>query len=210
MDLLIREEYIKSNLKFTDDGRLMDGDLCVMMDWETPIMKHSAEIICKNGGKILNIGFGLGIIDSFIQKYNIEEHYIIECHPDVLLKMKDDGWYDLDNVKILEGFWQDFIDDLGEFDGVYFDTWKESDFYVFLEKSKHIVKKGGIMTFFNSGPIAPERNHIPNCMNEILEKNFTIKSEIIKFDFKNRNIDGMEYYWEKHRNESPITICTRK
>ena len=109
-----------------------------------------------------------GIIDSFIQENNIDEHYIIECHPDVLKKMKEDGWYEKKNVTILEGFWEDFIDGINGFDGVYFDKWVEQNFNVFLEKSSKIIKPGGIMTFFNSGPIAPERNNVSNCVLEIL------------------------------------------
>ena len=30
-----------------------------MMDWEEDIMKDAAALICRDGGKILNIGFGI-------------------------------------------------------------------------------------------------------------------------------------------------------
>lgn len=49
---MLKEDYFKSKLVYTEDVRLMDGDLCVMMDWEEDMMKKSAEIVCKNGGKI--------------------------------------------------------------------------------------------------------------------------------------------------------------
>ena len=74
------------------DNRLLDQNARpVMMGWEDPIMKDAAALICKEGGKILNVGFGLGLIDNYIQSYNVDEHWIIEAPPDVQDKMKKDG-----------------------------------------------------------------------------------------------------------------------
>ena len=39
---------------------LDEKDYEIMMDWETPIMKEHAKIVTKNGGDILEIGFGMG------------------------------------------------------------------------------------------------------------------------------------------------------
>jgi protein arginine N-methyltransferase 2 len=39
----------------------------VMMGWEGPLMVRHAAIICSRGGTVLNVGFGLGLIDSAIQ-----------------------------------------------------------------------------------------------------------------------------------------------
>ena len=57
-------------------------------------------------------------------------HVIIEPHPDVLQRMKSLGWYTKPGVKILEGKWQDFIENeeflaIGGFDIVYTDTFSE-------------------------------------------------------------------------------------
>ena len=38
-----------------------------MMGWEGPLMVHHAAEICAAGGDILNVGFGLGLIDEEIQ-----------------------------------------------------------------------------------------------------------------------------------------------
>lgn len=35
------------------------------------------------GGDVLNVGFGLGIIDTAIQSHRPRSHTIIEAHPDV-------------------------------------------------------------------------------------------------------------------------------
>lgn len=39
-----------------------------MMGWEAPLMEQHARVICRQGGgHYLNVGFGLGIIDTHIQ-----------------------------------------------------------------------------------------------------------------------------------------------
>jgi protein arginine N-methyltransferase 2 len=39
-----------------------------MMGWEAPLMEQHARVICgQGGGHYLNVGFGLGIIDTHIQ-----------------------------------------------------------------------------------------------------------------------------------------------
>jgi hypothetical protein len=106
------------------------------------------------GLRILNVGFGLGIvgvthavvgswtclliedllytqIDSYFQTLPVppSTHTIIEPHPDVLRHMRNQGWYDKEGVTILEGKWQDFVgtellEDMA-FDAVYTDTFSE-------------------------------------------------------------------------------------
>ena len=80
-------------VKYTyKDNNLYDSSgHAIMMDWESDWMKTSADIVCRGGGDILNIGFGLGLVDSFIQKHNPKSHTIIECHSDVLNHMKENG-----------------------------------------------------------------------------------------------------------------------
>jgi len=85
----------------------------------------------ETGLKVLNVGFGLGIIDSYFQALPIppSTHVIIEPHPDVLKYMREQGWYDKKGVIVFEGKWQDFVgatmlDDM-VFDAVYTDTFSE-------------------------------------------------------------------------------------
>jgi protein arginine N-methyltransferase 2 len=140
----ISHEYLNQNLTYTDDGRLLaeNGD-SVMMEWERPIMEVSAELITKKKGKILNVGFGMGIIDSEIQKYDVEEHWIIEAHPDVYKKMFEDGWHLKPNVKILLGDWRWYLQYLPKFDGIYIDTWDE-EIHSFHEYIPNILSQDGV------------------------------------------------------------------
>ena len=39
-----------------------------MMGWEAPLMVHHAAVICAGGGRdVMNVGFGLGLVDQAIQ-----------------------------------------------------------------------------------------------------------------------------------------------
>lgn len=157
-----QETYLHTKLEYTDDALVTkenrDG---VMMDWETQIMKLAADSIFPDSknlseATVLNIGFGMGIIDSFIQEKNPKHHYICEAHPDVLEKMKKDGWYEKPNVTVLEGRWQDSLNKLLDngnvfFDGIYYDTFSEhyEDMLDLYDIIVGLIKPEGVFSFFN-------------------------------------------------------------
>ena len=139
-----QEKYLSSNLLIYSN-RLLDSDNnAVMMSWETEIMERSAEALlpCRNL-RVLNVGHGMGIIDGFFQSKGPSAHHIIEAHPTVLAKMRENGWYDKPNVTVHEGKWQDVMPKLASestyFDAIYFDTFGEEykDLREFF--SEHVV-----------------------------------------------------------------------
>jgi protein arginine N-methyltransferase 2 len=56
----------------------MDDD-AVMMSWERPLMQaHTSLLTCNQKNKrVLNVGFGMGIIDTALQEYDpsLHRHY---------------------------------------------------------------------------------------------------------------------------------------
>lgn len=119
------QEYLEQKLHY-DDNKLMDeNNDAVMMGWEAPLMVEHAKVMCpREGLDVLNVGFGLGLIDDELQKYKPRNHYIIEAHPDVYAHMKKLGWDKKPGVTILFGRWQDVVPTLTQtFDGIFFDTY---------------------------------------------------------------------------------------
>ena len=122
-------------------------------------MSQSADVLLHQPNlRILNIGFGMGIIDSHIQNHTNKPstHHIIEAHTEVLSQMQANGWMDKPNVVIHQGKWQDVLPSLileGQtFDAIYFDTFAESysEFREFFsEQVIGVLDQEGRWSFFN-------------------------------------------------------------
>jgi protein arginine N-methyltransferase 2 len=148
---------LSRKLEFTKDQqggeRLVDSDMNgVMMGWEDPLMLLHADLITKDRAprlRVLNVGFGLGLIDTYLQNSHPSSHTIIEAHPDVYQKMINDGWDK--KVTILFGRWQDVKDQLQVYDAIFFDTFGEymDDLKEFHELLPNILREDGIYSFFN-------------------------------------------------------------
>lgn len=152
------KEFLGFKAEFDGENNLSIGGNQVMQDWETPAMKLSADVVCKEGDKILEIGLGLGISANFIQKNKPKEHVIIEAHPDVVKFGKKKFSNEIKNsMKIIEGMWHDVMPTLQEeyFDGIFFDSYQFSHLEkkIFKEKAFpmmfRLLKKGGILTIFS-------------------------------------------------------------
>ena len=151
------ENYLQSTLRF-QNGRILDSaGNGVMMAWETDIMQRSADLlVTRPGSRVLNIGHGMGIIDTFLQDKHPSAHHIIEAHTGVQERMRAGGWYDKQTITIHEGRWQDVIPKIIEqgilFDAIYFDTFAEDykalrDF--FSDCIIGLLDDGGKFGFFN-------------------------------------------------------------
>ena len=130
--------------KFTDNS-ILKGKRIVMHSWETPIMEKMAEWVCRRGGDILEIGFGMGIAANFIQQYNINSHTICDNNIEVIERLKN--WaIDKKNIKIVEGDWRQNIDNFGKYDGILFDTF--DDMYIDKFKKETVYQLSKFQTNF--------------------------------------------------------------
>jgi len=172
---------------FRGDSLTSKNGNSIMMEWERGWMKRIAEIICNKGGDILNIGFGMGIVDSFISDSNIDSHTIMEIHPDVLFYMKNNGWYE--KASVVEGDWRTNIHKLGTYDGIFFDTFGGTleDFTNgILLKLKTFLKVGGVFSFWY--PHNEENSSLNSfCANNDLSIEYVnLPIDIPKQQHKNR------------------------
>ena len=86
--------YLSRPVRYDGDDKLLDTENdAVMMDWEAPLMRIHAAVMCAGGGDTLNVGFGMGIIDGYVVGENeTRSHTIVEAHPDVHAHMLRQGW----------------------------------------------------------------------------------------------------------------------
>ena len=137
--------FEEDKIYYTDEGTTFE----VMMNWEDDIMKASADYVCENGGDILEIGFGMGISAGYIQANDINSHTIIENHPQVIEKAKT--WAEgKSNVTIIEGDWYDVKDSLSTYDGIFYDTWADSNTENFKTVLPTLTKSGAKTTWWNN------------------------------------------------------------
>ena len=183
--------FDKSRYYYIDDKLVNDKGESVMMGWERPIMKKVSEIITNRGGDILNIGFGMGIVDTFIQETNPKTHTIVESHPDVQKKMISDGWDKKKNVTLHFNKWQNIIHKIGKFDGIYIDTWYDDVVRYIKPLIDNCLKVGGVFSMWYN---PAEHNQILKTLN----KNYSVEYVKIKNDglippAKEQNSNGNYY-----------------
>lgn len=143
----------------------------IMQVWETPYMKHLAQIATSRGGNVLEVGFGMGISAGFIQKSKkVKNHTIIECHPVMIANCKKKFSRNIKKGRMVlkEGFWEDVIQKMPakSFDGILFDSCpldKEVEFFQFFpffKEAFRLLKDDGVLTYFSDEPLRISKVHM--------------------------------------------------
>ncbi len=154
-------------------GQLRIGDLTVMEDWQTKLMRRLAEIVTRHHGDVLEVGFGLGLSATAIQEFGARSHTIVECNAaivDRFTRWKSD--HTAARIQLLEGRWQDCVDRLGEYDGILFDIYpltKAEMFKAvvqdvtlaqpFFDVAARHLAPGGVFTYFTAELDSLSREH---------------------------------------------------
>jgi guanidinoacetate N-methyltransferase len=142
----------------------------IMQSWEAPLMKAMAESVCSVGDNVLEIGYGLGICTSELQKNNPRLHVIVECNRSLATWART-HWADNINkcsIVVIQGFWDEVCahGDLSEtlllkkfgangFDGIVFDTFPFSaeelrrNHFAFFATANRLLVPGGKLTYFS-------------------------------------------------------------
>jgi protein arginine N-methyltransferase 2 len=186
----LEQEYLNNDINIID-GILYSSSPNVSVDImstdEDLIMEESANILCQNRGTVLNVGFGLGVIDNYIKRHNPKEHHIIEIHPKVYNLAVQQGFNK--TAKLYLGDWQDIIQEFilkgKKFDAIYFDTYtfsrEKKQWAMFGKIVNKILNPNGIFSYFND--IASKSEKIEDILEPFKwEKNkkYIPYSQIIK------------------------------
>ncbi len=147
----------------------------VMEDWEQGYMDMLGAIAASKGGRVLELGYGMGLSSTAIQSHPIDSHIVIECHPDVIKKAVSDCKPALDNgrMHIYSGFWEDVTPTLASsiFDGILFDTYplKEEEIhgqhFWFFKEAYRLLKPGGILTYYSDEATHLSKPHVQKLVN---------------------------------------------
>ncbi len=163
----IRQKWLDAPIFITRDKLRICGHP-IMESWEDNYMKLLAEIATKNGGAILEVGFGMGISAKYIQKRQITKHIIIEANKQVWKTIFDFQKQTNFSIEPILGFWEDTIKTIpsNSIDGILFDTYplrkKEihCNHFKFFPEAYRILKPNGILTYYSDEVDNFSPNHL--------------------------------------------------
>ncbi|KAJ1019400.1 hypothetical protein NDA16_004517 [Ustilago loliicola] len=172
---------------------------------------------------VLNVGFGLGIIDSIIQTHTPTRHVIIEAHPDAIAYTRTLGFDKIPGVEIFQGRWEDYIKDsddeqdiarmtaLGTFDAIYWDTYSQdySDIKRFFEALPNLLNgpESRFSFFHGLGATNQFFYDVYTRISELdlREIGLTTRWEVIEPEIKQEEWEGVKQkYWTLDRYYCPI------
>lgn len=145
----------------------------IMEDWQIPIMRAMAGLATESHGDVLEVGFGRGVSSAMIQERGVRSHTIIECNDTVVERFH--RWregYPEQDIRLVHDLWQDTIDGLGRFDGIFFHTYplNEEEYMRYVNGSvtfaEHFfpaaaahLRAGGVFTYLTNEIDSLSRAH---------------------------------------------------
>jgi amino acid adenylation domain-containing protein len=115
-------DWDKSHARY-DSTQLVIAGQQVMQDWEAPLMEAMAKVVTETHGDVLELGFGMGISATYIQKFGVRSYTVVEYNDEVVKRFHE--WkrqFPGRDIRLIHGRWQNVTDQLGTYDGAFFDT----------------------------------------------------------------------------------------
>lgn len=165
-----KTDWCTSSAAYSEHNLVIAGHP-VMQDWEEGYMAALAGIVGERGGRTLEIGYGLGLSTRHVLKMDaVEEHWIIECHPDVVSRALEDLRDELavGRAHLVSGFWEDVVDEFADehFDGILFDTYPLSEdeihanHFPFFTHAHRLLRPGGVFTYYSDEESELSTSHL--------------------------------------------------
>jgi guanidinoacetate N-methyltransferase len=145
----------------------------IMEDWQIPVMKAMAAMVTTAPGDVLEVGFGRGVSADFIQAGSPRSHTVVECNASVIERFH--AWRAARphrDIRLIEGLWQERVESLGQYDGIFFHTWPlDEDEYAetvvrgvtfaepFFPVAAAHLRPGGVFTYLTNEADSLSRAH---------------------------------------------------
>ncbi|MER5974298.1 class I SAM-dependent methyltransferase [Streptomyces sp. NPDC002055] len=135
-----------------------------MQEWEAPLMRRSAEVLCRDGGVFLECGLGFGLSAVAIaEQPNVKKHTVVEVYDEVIQDFKKSAPNLPDNLEIVHADFFEYIESIptGTIDGIMLDPWlpkamrDDAEWWDTLmrEQITRVLAPGGhFMSFFVTEP----------------------------------------------------------
>ena len=152
-----------------------ENNFQVMMQWEKPYMEKCVEVL-KPHGDVLEIGFGMGLSATAINKYPLRSYTVLEKNDKVIKKF--DKWkFKQKNkkIKLIKGMWQYILPFINKkYDCIFFD---DSPSYIFNRSDRlgNFIKYVLIKNVKNNTKLVSYSTG-PHSYKGFLKKKFTDKS----------------------------------
>lgn len=150
----------------TDDSIEIEGQQ-VMQRWEAPLMRAMVQAACRPGDSVLEVGFGLGLSATEIQKCRPAKHTIIEASAEIAREARE--WrkkHGRSEIEIIEARWEHAELPSSAFDAVFFDTYPSDEAEIarnlelgrkdaekFFPIAERVIVPGGRFTFYTGAEI---------------------------------------------------------
>lgn len=120
--MISKEEFKKGKITIKNGTLLLNDKYDLMHESEEKDIKQSIIDICKKHKpkRVLEIGFGFGYTATEFQKQGVEEHTIVEAHPEIF-KDAEEWRKKYPKVKLVNKFIQDFEYNEEDYDLIYDD-----------------------------------------------------------------------------------------
>ncbi|GAB2749971.1 class I SAM-dependent methyltransferase [Kitasatospora kifunensis] len=154
-----RAEWCETGAVYTNETLRIAGHP-VMETWETPYMQRLAAIAASGGGRVLEVGYGMGISAAAILAHEQVNSYVaIECHPEVVSHAVHVLRQEIGRQRahVLSGYWEDLTVLLADesFDGILFDTYPlteaevHQNHFPFFPEAHRLLRPGGVFTYYS-------------------------------------------------------------
>lgn len=184
------EEWMRAPAVLGDDGRTLSIlNHPVMEVWEDNYMEELAKIATRNGGQVLEIGFGMGRSSRFIHNNpRVTHHVIVEANHDIANLAREFAKNASIAVTVIEGLRDDVLKELepDSFDGMLNDTYPLNEREVNAQElcaplAYRILRKGGILTYFSDEPDRFRPKHLKTLLDAGFRRE-NIKSKLIRVE----------------------------